>query len=209
MKAKDAPGSKREVSYGENRSFRGLEDFAIRRRLRPAQQMLKELSHQNPAKNFEVLELGCGFLGRNLTQLSKDYANIRFTGVDLSVSKDVSGIQLIEDDISTWKPSHEYDAVLSLAVVEHLSNPQGHFDLIATCLKDDGLAGLTTPGPQAHLALDVLSRLGVFDRSEILDHKLYLTERGTRLLAKNSGLLVQEFRTFSLGMNQWILLRNS
>jgi trans-aconitate methyltransferase len=201
--------AQRETSYGERRTFRGLEDFAIKRRLQAASQLIKTMATQDPGKNHKILELGCGFWGRNLVQLSKEFSHMNFTGVDLSVSNEVHGIQLIEADIMTWEPAHEYDLVLSLAVVEHLLDPQKHFDLIATCLKKGGYAGLTTPSPQAHLALDILSRLGIFDRAEIMDHKLYITETGVRQLATRGGLTIEEIRSFLLGMNQWTLLRKN
>lgn len=203
------PAQKREISYGENRRFTGLEAYAIRRRLKTARRVLDVLRADNPRGKNEVLELGCGFWGNNLSVLSEDYRNINFTGVDVSVAKDVSKIQLIQADISTWNPSRKYDAVLSLAVVEHVLDPQRHFNLMADCLRKGGLVGLTTPGAQAHFVLETLAKFGIFDRSEINDHKLYLTETGIKYLATDSGFTVEEFRIFSLGMNQWVLLRKN
>lgn len=209
MKVGESLARNRGVSYGEKRRFQGLEAFAIRRRLRAARHVLDVLVANDPNGKFEVLELGCGFWGRNLSLLSKEYMNINFKGVDLSVSKNVSGVSLIEADISTWKPSQNYDAVLSLAVIEHLVDSLGHFELMAKCLRKGGFIGLTTPGPQAHFVLDALARLGIFDRSEIEDHKLYLTETGIHQLAVDSGFSVLEFKRFSLGMNQWVLMQKN
>lgn len=209
MRVKESAVPDRDVSYGERRRIRGLEALAIRRRLKAARRLLDMLVNNNPNGKFDVLELDCGFWGQNLTILREDYVNLSFTGVDLSVSGDVTGVQLLQADISNWKSSRKYDAVLSLAVVEHLSEPQQHFNLMADCVEKEGLVGLTTPSPRSHLTLQILARLGIFDHSEIEDHKLYLTETGIRNLAGNSNLSVEEFRTFSLGMNQWAMMRKN
>ncbi len=208
MMAKDLATDKRRVSYGEERTFRGLEDVAIRRRLIKAHRLLEILLYENPEKELQVLELGCGFWGRNLQMLSEDFAGVQFTGVDLTVTKEKIGpVSLFQADLIKWKPGRAYDGVLSLAVLEHLLDPQQHFELIASCLKKGGLAGLTTPTPPAHSILERLARLGIFDRAEIKDHKMYFTENGLTNLAKGAGLALEEYREMSLGMNQWMLLR--
>jgi trans-aconitate methyltransferase len=195
----------RNISYGEKRKFGGLEAIAIRRRLKQALDLLRDISIQAPTAY--VLELGCGFWGSNLIAMEAVFPAMSFTGVDLSVSKDVSHIELIEANVSSWTPNRQFDVVLSLAVVEHLPDPQHHFGLLADCVKDAGRIGLTTPTPQSHFVLKVLSRLGIFDRSEIDDHKSYLTESGIRTLADISRLTFEELYTFSFGLNQWALMR--
>jgi hypothetical protein len=50
--------------------------------------------------------------------------------------------------------------------------------------------------------------LGIFDAEEIADHKLYLTQRGLALCAERAGLVVEVNERFSLGMNQWLVVRN-
>jgi len=208
MMAKNLTTEQRKISYGEQRAFSGLEDIAIKRRLIKAQWLLETLLYKNPEKELQVLELGCGFWGRNLQKLSKDFAGVQLSGVDLTVTKEKTGpVNLIQADLTKWKPDRTYDGVLSLAVLEHLLDPQQHFELIATCLKKGGLAGLTTPTPPAHFVLERLARLGIFDRAEIKDHKMYFTENGLDNLAERAGLVVEEYREMSLGMNQWMLLR--
>lgn len=209
MMAKQISTAKRSHSYGQQRTFRGLEDFAIRRRLFRARSFLDLLVSENPGKELQCLELGCGFWGRNLAALSQGYPGVEFTGVDLSVTSETHGFDLIEADLTTWIPKVTYDGVLSLAVIEHLLDPQAHFDLIAKCLRKDGLAGLTTPAPQGHFVLKKLARLGIFDRQEIKDHKLYLTQTGLKALADCAGLSVEQYQEFSMGMNQWMLLRKA
>ncbi len=210
MMDEDLSGQQKgSLSYGQQRTFRGLEDVAIQQRLIKARRLLDQVVFKRTGKELDLLELGCGFWGRNLVALQHDYLNVKYTGVDLSVSKDVTGIKLIQADITAWQPEQTYDVVLSLAVAEHLLDPAAHFALIAKCLKKDGLAGMTTPTPQADFVLCTLGKLGMFDREEIEDHKLYLTRNGLDTLARQAGLAVEENYTFSLGMNQWMLMRKA
>ncbi len=208
MMAKNPTIDKRKVSYGEERTFRGLEDIAIQRRLIKARRLLEILLYENPEKELHIIELGCGFWARNLQMLSEDFAGVQFSGLDLTVTKEkIGSVNLIQTDLTKWEPDRTYGGVLSLAVLEHLLDPQQHFEVIATCLMKGGLAGLTTPTPPAHFILERLARLGIFDRAEIKDHKMYFTENGLTSLAKGAGLVVEEYREMSLGMNQWMLLR--
>jgi trans-aconitate methyltransferase len=195
----------RDISYGQQRKFSGLEAIAIRRRLKQAFHLLQDVSMQAPEAS--VLELGCGFWGSNLIALSEAYPAMSFTGVDLSVSEDESSVHLIQGNVSNWTPNKQFDVVLSLAVVEHLPNPQYHFVLLADCTKKTGWIGLTTPTPQSHFILKALSQLGIFDGTEIEDHKSYLTLSGIQALAHISKLTVEELHTFSFGLNQWALMR--
>jgi hypothetical protein len=202
-----AERTQRDQSYGQERNFRGLEAFAIRQRVGKSRWLLDQLFADNPGRDLSVIELGCGYRATNLQALSTEFENVAFTGVDLSVNTNSASVELIQANLAEWKPNKRYDGVLSLAVAEHLLDPRRHFHLIADCLEKGGLAGLTTPTPQAHLLLAALSRLGVFDRDEIHDHKLYLTQTGIEGMASEAGLRVEGYSQFSLGMNQWTLLR--
>jgi trans-aconitate methyltransferase len=207
MSAKLSQVQQRHSSYGQERTFRGLEKFAIERRLSRAHKVMAML---NSGKQNAVLELGCGFFANNLKILSERYPQFAFTGVDIAVTEKPSGkIDLVAADLRTWKPKASYDAVLSLAVIEHLTEPTQHFSLISASLTSGGLAGLTTPTPEAHRVLSFFAALGIFDKAEISDHKAYLTETGLREMAAQNALEVIEYERFSLGFNQWMLLRKN
>lgn len=193
--------------YGKHRQFVGLENFAIRKRLERAQGMVQRIRKVDSKKQLSILELGCGYWGRNLEALSNTYSEIEFAGVDLAVANGSNKFTLIQGDLTTWSPTQTFDGVLSLAVIEHLTNPEQHFILIANALKKGGLAGLTTPTPPSHLVLSTLAWLKIFDREEIADHQLYLTEAGLRASAEQAGLEVMTYEQFSMGMNQWLLMR--
>lgn len=208
MSLKSSRLDTRRASYGQQRDFRGLEKFAIQRRLRAAFVLMDKLAAED--RDLAVLELGCGYYGNNLRALKSAYPQAKFVGVDFSVDPDQpEGIELIRADLRTWAPKTKYDAVLSLAVAEHLSEPQAHFELISNCLRSFGLAGITTPAPVAHSMLSTFARLRIFDRAEIGDHRLYLTESGMRGMAAQADLEILEYKTFSLGFNQWMMMQKN
>lgn len=207
MSAKTSQVQQRHGSYGQERTFRGLEKFAIQRRLSRAHKLMALL---NLEKQNAVLEFGCGFFANNLRTLSQKYPTTAFTGVDIAVTEEPGkNLDLFAADLRTWKPKASYDAVLSLAVIEHLTEPAQHFSLISASLNSGGFAGLTTPTPEAHRVLSFFAALGIFDKAEISDHKAYLTETGLREMASQNGLEVMEYESFSLGFNQWMLLRKN
>ena len=193
---------RRTRSYGEARSFRGLERLAIQRRQWPALKALEQLSSRPGHQAAKVLELGCGYYGRNLRLLHEKFPEADYTGVDLSVAQaDAKGFRLLVGNLADWQPNQTYDLVLSLAVIEHLLDPLGHLELIAAGLKPEGIAVLTTPTPLADLPLRLLGRLGLFDYDEIDDHKAYFSKVGLHSLGQQVGLTLDSYQKASLGMN--------
>jgi len=204
-----ADGAPRVRAYGESRRFRGLEKFAIRLRLAAAVAGFERQRRALAREDLSVLELGCGYHGDNLAYLQARYPRASFLGVDLRVNPELSRgpVRLVAGSIDAWQPPGAFDLVLSLALAEHLVDLPRHFELIADALTTDGIALLTSPQPQAHAVLWMLSVIGVFDKQEIADHKLYLTRAGLQALADAAALEVRDYRSFSLGMNQWVSLQ--
>lgn len=184
--------------------------MAIQRRYRVVQRAMQDLVHAKQRADLDVLELGCGFTGANLQLLNQQFPQSHYTGVDMSVAKELAyipQIKLIEGDVESWRPEQSFDLVISMAVVEHLSRPRVHFALIANCLKPYGLAVLTTPTPFADFLLRAFARLGIFDPHEIFDHKAYLTESGIRSFCRQADLEIEDYHLASFGMNHAALLR--
>lgn len=196
----------RETAYGQNGYSSPVEKLTAVLRFQAARRLLALMQSRKPA--FTVLELGCGYNAGHLFDLQRLFPAARFTGVDLKINPRLNGsigMDLIEGDLNDWMPDHTYDAVLSLAVAEHLADQPRHFALLARSLKDDGIAMLTTPTPAAHFFLCFLSTFHLLDRNEIRDHKIYLTKEGIDHLAYKSGLHLRDYRLAALGMNHHIV----
>lgn len=163
-----------------------------------------------------VLDFGCG---RHLTTLRALYgrAKARY-GIDSAFVKTKShktsdGIGVVgsfEDLRAMLKTDNEsIQCILSLACFEHLepeSCRQVLRELATIVAKDAFLVG-TAPTPPAKPVLEFLSyRLGLIDRSQIEDHKIYYDQKTLSDMISGTGWEMVEYRRFQLGMNSFFRL---
>jgi len=188
-------------AYGKSRRFRGIEAFAIRKRLKVAENVLRRQLLEKP--NTSVLELGCGYYAANLQYLKTVFSSADFVGVDMDVDQSLTqhGFSLHKVDFERWHPQKTFDCVISLAVAEHMLNPLNHFKLIRTCLSENGIAIITTPTPASDIVLRLLASLRFFDKEAVSDHKLYLTYDGIKNMSQSADLELRDHRIISMGMN--------
>lgn len=155
-----------------------------------------------------IVDLGCGRTAPLLQELLRGGLASRAIGIDLDPSTDVngSGLDVVRADLNAVLPlpDSSADVVLSLAVIEHLTNPVLHLREALRILKPGGRLLLTTPSPRGKPVLEFLAfRLGVIDRTEIEDHKNYFDGAGLAQMLETAGFSAVGMRigTFQLGMN--------
>ncbi len=136
------------------------------------------------SSSSEVLDLGCGYNGRLLQKIESKIS--RGVGLDISVSKDTGSekIKLIKHDLNQPLPfsEDEFDTVTSLAVLEHLDEPQKSLQEIRRVLKPGGKLLLTTPSTYGKPVLDFLAFLHLVSLREIEDHKSYFNKKLDRFV---------------------------
>ena len=157
-----------------------------------------------------VLDVGCGagsllkhlpglrqYLGMDIDskrvfEAERLHPNHRFMWLNLNNTKEIPGF---------------YDTIFMLAIVEHLDNPAKLIKLLARYLSPCGVIIITTPSPIAERILSWGSKLHIFNKEQIAQHKgLYsLTELAA--MAKCANLKVAYYSTFELGLNQLIVFR--
>ncbi len=165
-----------------------------------------------PAEARVVADLGCGFEARFLRRLQAEGRLETGIGVDLAVREFPTDdpIQTIRGDLNQDLPipSDAVDAVVSLAVLEHLVEPERHLAEIQRILRPGGTLVLTTPTQRARPVLEFIAyRLHVIDAEEIRDHKHYFSRDELLDLARQSRFdpgRVQHL-AFSLGFNQLLI----
>lgn len=185
-----------------------MDTLTIKQRMRHTLQMIDVVKlSKNDEKS--VLELGCGYHGRNLFELLKQYPAFQCLGIDKVVNSDIriKNIVLLSDDMTSWQPPRTADIVLSLALIEQLPDPGQHLQLISEALKPGGIAVLYTPTPDAHALWSLLGKLNFIDTSEGNVHMLYLTQQGINYLAEREGLKMIKRKVFEFGLNQIVLVQ--
>jgi len=142
-----------------------------------------------------VIDVGCG-KGDFLRYMHQKYPDARLFGIDLSPNPDESGVTYIQGDIINEEIEGTFDAVVSLAVIEHVPDLQAFAKRMMDLCKPGGkviVMTLTGAG-----MLYWLARLGktcgislAFDRLYSVHHLHHFTPRSlTRLLA-GAGLHVE------------------
>lgn len=98
----------------------------------------------------------------------------------------------------------KYDTVTLLAVIEHIEVNEVYkiFSEFKTLLKNKGIIFITTPTIFCMPVLEILSRVGLTSRENILEHKHYWSKRDLYKLAEKTGFKVKKYRKFQLGLNQ-------
>lgn len=155
---------------------------------------------------IKLLDLGCGFKGGLLKRVSNKISE--GTGYDLSVSKHKisNNINLFAkrfDKKLKLQPNH-FDVITSLAVLEHLSDPQMLLNQVFKSLKKGGYLILTTPSPASKYVLEFLAyKIHIVSGEEIRDHKNYFNHSDLKNMLAKAGFGIRNIKihTFELGLN--------
>jgi 2-polyprenyl-3-methyl-5-hydroxy-6-metoxy-1,4-benzoquinol methylase len=157
-------------------------------------------------RGSKVLDLGCGFKGAFLKK--EQFKISEGVGYDISVTKDKihGNVRLFSKklDGDLKLPPNYFDLVTSLAVIEHLKNPQLMINQVYKTLKKDGVFVLTTPSPKAKPILEFLAfKMHIVSEQEIKDHKEYYSQDDLLRMLVKSGFQKKNVKTksFSLGYN--------
>jgi SAM-dependent methyltransferase len=173
---------------------------------------VRKVSRQLPSSVGKAADLGCGRSAPLLRHLVNSGVVTHGVGVDLapdqSFAQSEPGRQLtlVQGDLNEQLSiaSESVDVVLSLAVIEHLTAPGLHLKEAYRILKPGGVLLLTTPSPKGKPVLEFLAfRLGVIDRREIEDHKIYFDGNMLRELLQLAGFKSEALKvtTFQIGLN--------
>ena len=173
------------------------------------------LGKVGPFVRGDVLDLGCG-----TAEVAKRYGDQIdcYVGVDMRQNvidknkSDLPGCEFhcLRLDDANLHLSRQFDAILMVALIEHIFNQKLFFEQAAKHLKPNGSILITTPTP---LGNDVVHRLGaqvgLFARSAADDHIVIYNKHRFHILASEVGLRLDHYETFEFGCNQFAILRKS
>ena len=158
----------------------------------------------NSTGNYSLCDVGCGY-NANLLLLAKNKYKIDpLYGVDLFVKDDIkTKIKFIKSDIEKANfdiPDNSVDFVTSIAVIEHLNNPDNYLNEIFRILKPEGYFVLTTPSKLAKPVLITFANIGISTKKEVYDHKLYYNKNLLKNVLKKL-FIIEQINYFSFGLN--------
>jgi 2-polyprenyl-3-methyl-5-hydroxy-6-metoxy-1,4-benzoquinol methylase len=127
-----------------------------------------------------------------------------FGGNDGELRKYVNGSYTIVNYDRSKMFDNKYDTIVLLAVIEHIDVSEVHkiFKEFSGLLNKSGNIFLTTPTLMCKPVLEVLSRIGILSRENILEHKHYWSKKDIQKLASDNGFKVLKYKKFQLGLNQ-------
>lgn len=151
--------------------------------------------------NDTVLDLGC------CTGEFQNYIPItaHYFGIDKRKSWNDDQKNLFHQDFGKDLPKkikNQITAVVSLAVLEHLSDPISLFHTAHKNLSPKGLFILTTPHPISRRVHDWGAMIGLFSKHASQDHETFHGKTSLQELGKKAGFEMIHYQPFLFRMNQ-------
>lgn len=142
-----------------------------------------------------VLDVGC-FDGRFLDHLGADYHRAGIEVHPLAAEQAASkGIQIIGNDFSDLDTlSTQFDVVVAMDVIEHVSNPRKFLESLAKATRPGGLIIVST-GNTAAWPWRLMG--GMYWYCSIAEHISFINPRWCKYTARNLGLAIEDSITFS------------
>ncbi len=159
-----------------------------------------------PYLRGDVLDLGCN-TGRIRAWLKPGQ---QYVGVDGSAgiaawwqsTRPEVEFHLRNLDCDALALGRQFDTVLMLAILEHLSWPENILKQMPEILKPGGHLVITTPSALGDRIHHLGAKFGVFSRAAAEEHQAQFTEQSLRQLLSSQGLAVSLYRRFMFGGNQ-------
>lgn len=165
---------------------------------------------RSQTRGKRVLDFGCGEHLWTIRSLANDALSVSgfdilYQGLPPQESQEGFRIYGSLDQID-----EPIDCIVSLACFEHIEPeilPGILQKLSKISLPGSTIVG-TVPRPPAKPVLEFLSfRLGLIDKSQILDHKKYYDHRSLAAIVSLGGWSLVEYKTFQFGLNSFFVLR--
>lgn len=156
-----------------------------------------------PYLKGKVLDLGCGSGAMAKHINSANYVGVEIDDYSLSEArrlypdhKFVAGTQETGEE--------EFNTVISLAVIEHVSAPDQFLAELASKLVADDASRIviTTPHPAVDWVHDLGASVGLFSKHANEEHEELLDHDLLESVGNKAGLVLEEYRRFLFGGNQ-------
>ncbi len=162
--------------------------------LNPNRALFRWIDSQLPADAAAILDVGCGN-GDFLKHLATQRPGTRLVGIDLFEPAPIDGVELLHGDVLERPLEETFDAVVSLAVVEHVPAVLPFAQRMAQLCKPGGSVVMMTLNGDGLLyqSARLGRRLGLANASDRLyssHHLHHFTPASLRGLLERAGLEV-------------------
>jgi 2-polyprenyl-3-methyl-5-hydroxy-6-metoxy-1,4-benzoquinol methylase len=129
----------------------------------------------------------------------------RYVGIDRDVSEmrvgNLKFVRAVAETMLKKVEKNTADYVVSLAVIEHVSDAELFLTNCKKILKRGGVVVLTSPQPWAALVLDILARTRLINEDEIDEHERYFDSPTLKGLMRKVGFVDVGSKKFLFGFN--------
>lgn len=163
-------------------------------------------------RNKTVLDFGCGKNAWTSLYFQNKCSEVIGFEPSLGSSMTIQKLIVYNQLDALIDENYQFDAVVSLAVFEHIQPMilRLHLTDLLNVTHSKSIIVGTIPRPEARGVLEFMSlRLGLIDKSQILDHKVYYDDLWLKAIVADTGWNMAFYKKFQLGMNGLFILRRS
>jgi SAM-dependent methyltransferase len=158
-------------------------------------------------RGARILDVGCG-LTDFPARLGSYVGCDRWPDLLDECRRRFRGVRFLAWDVAASDPPEEvraagpFDAILMLALLEHLPDPAAALGRAALLLSPGGRIVATTPHPLGRVPLEAGAALGLLSRHAADEHERLLSRADLAAAGAAAGLSLVVYRRFLFGLNQ-------
>jgi SAM-dependent methyltransferase len=155
-----------------------------------------------PYLKGRVLDFGCGAGALAALVHADHYLGVEVDEVSLQQARSLFPPHRFVSGLP--ESAEKFDSIISLAVIEHVSDPAQFLRTLATHLDESAAACLavTTPHPSVDWVHDVGAALVLFSKHANEEHEDLLDRAKLEMAGAKAGLKLVTYRRFLFGANQ-------
>ena len=152
----------------------------------------------------DILDYGCG-----VGKLASFCKNSNYWGID----RDQESIKIAQKEYPEFNfmlrvpDDKTFDAIILLAVIEHISNPIELLIELGKKLNTNGSLILTTPHPSFEWIHSLGAKIGLFSPEAEDEHEILFDKNSLGKKLENTSLQIQKYQRFLFGANQLFILK--
>jgi SAM-dependent methyltransferase len=167
----------------------------------------KRLDVAKPYLKGRILDFGCGSGALAAFVDAKAYLGVEVDELSLCRAQAIFPHHRFVSALS--ESGGNFDTVVSLAVIEHVSEPIDFLRVLALQLSDsrDSHIVISTPHPSVGWVHDVGAVMGLFSKHANEEHQELMGRAKLELVGQQAGLQMASYHRFLFGANQLAVFR--